>query len=729
MQTENTPIVKDLVLLGGGHAHALVLRMWAMKPQAGVRLTVINPEPTAPYTGMLPGFIAGHYTRKEIMIDLVRLARFANARLILDRATLIDPANKLIHLQGRAPLGYDLASLDVGITSDLPMVPGFSEHVVSAKPLGQLIDKWEAFVANAPQLAKLVVLGAGVGGVELAMAMSMRLQQAGKRPQITVVEKSGQALPQIGFGARAALQKASAALGISFRTHVYATGFDASTVTLNTGERLAHDFVVSVAGARPHVWLGESGLALQNGFVTINPLLKSSDPSIFAVGDCAEMTFAPRPKAGVFAVRQAPVLFHNLQAVLADKPLKSFAPQRDYLKLVSLGGKSAVADKFGLRSGGKWQWALKDWIDRAFMAKFDDLPRMHAAPLPPNSASALEAVMSAKPLCAGCGSKLGATALSRGLAHVAAPSRADVISGPGDDAAVLQAAGGVQVISTDHLRSFTHDPRLMARIAALHAMGDIWAMGAQPQVALAQVTLPRASDEIASRMLAEIMQEASATFQAAGADVVGGHSTFGAELTIGFTVTGLAPRAIAKSGAIAGDALILTKPIGTGVILAAEMAMAQISGLILGEVVAGAYASMTTSIGPGAAALAPFAHAMTDVTGFGLLGHLLEILEASSVGARLDLGSVPVLDGAQDLVDLGYGSSLETANRAATLGRVTGRVQPKTALLYDPQTGGGLLAIVPQNKLDAALGALRTAGQGAWVIGQISAGPVQVAVV
>ena len=144
------PQIRDLVLIGGGHAHALVLRMWGMDPLPGTRLTVIDPNPVAPYTGMLPGLIAGHYRRDELMIDLVRLARFAGARVILDRVTGIDPASRQIHLSGRPPLPYDLAAIDVGITSDLPDRPGAVEHAVAAKPLGRYSEAWEAFVANPP---------------------------------------------------------------------------------------------------------------------------------------------------------------------------------------------------------------------------------------------------------------------------------------------------------------------------------------------------------------------------------------------------------------------------------------------------------------------------------------------------------------------------------------------------------------------------------------------------
>ncbi|NTT87725.1 selenide, water dikinase SelD [Tabrizicola fusiformis] len=732
MQGGSVPVIRDVVLIGGGHSHALVARMWGMAPLAGVRLTIVNPGPAAPYTGMLPGLIAGHYARDEIMIDLVRLARFAGARLILDRATGLDLTAGRVMLQGRPPLRFDFASIDIGIGSDLPEVAGYAEHGVAAKPLGAYAEAWEAFVARALPAPRLVIIGGGVGGIELALASAHRLRMAGARPDVTVVDRGG-GLPNTGAAARAALLRHVRAAGIALVTGAEALRIGPDRVTLTDGQVLPSDFTLSVAGSRPQGWLAQSGLELHQGFVTVGPTLQSSDPRVFATGDCAHMAHAPRPKAGVFAVRQAPVLYHNLRAVLTEGRLRPYRPQRDYLKLVSTGGQAAVADKFGLRSGGGWLWRIKDRIDRKFMEKFADYPVMPAPALPDPQVAGLAEAMGDKPLCGGCGAKLAPGALAAALAGLPAPARADVLSGRGDDAAVLRwgAAGqgaGVQVMTTDHLRAFTADARLMARIAAVHALGDVWAMGAAPQAALAQVVLPRMAPDLAAAELAEVMEEAAAVFAAAGADVVGGHSSVGAELTIGFTVTGLAGHAVAKGGARPGDALILTKALGTGTVMAAEMAMARLPGLILGEAVAATLAQMGQPQAGAAAVLAPLAHAMTDVTGFGLAAHLLEMLEASGMAARLEAAAVPLLPGALELAAAGVASALAPGNRAVTIGRLVMAEGPLKALLHDPQTAGGLLAAVPPGEAAALLATLRAQGLPAAQIGTVEAGPVRLTV-
>ncbi|MEO0831236.1 MAG: FAD-dependent oxidoreductase, partial [Pseudomonadota bacterium] len=176
------PLTRDLVLIGGGHTHALVLKRWGMSPVPGVRLTVINPAPTAPYTGMLPGFVAGHYTRDALEIDLVKLARFAGARLIFGYADGIDLSAKRIHITDRGEIAYDIASIDVGITTAMPDLPGFAEYGVPAKPLGVFADRWSAYL-GASGKAQIAVIGAGVGGAELAMAMSHALARRGRETE------------------------------------------------------------------------------------------------------------------------------------------------------------------------------------------------------------------------------------------------------------------------------------------------------------------------------------------------------------------------------------------------------------------------------------------------------------------------------------------------------------------------------------------------------------------
>jgi selenide,water dikinase len=703
MDSSPLALTRDIVLVGGGHTHALVLRSWAMNPLPGARLTVINPEPTAAYSGMLPGHIAGHYPRAALDIDLVRLAQFAGARLVLGRAEGIDRDARQVRIAEGPAVGYDVLSLDVGVTSTMPRLPGFEAFGHPAKPLGPFAEAWQAYLDGAAAVG-VVVLGGGIAGVELAMAMRHRLTSEAREVPVTIVEKD-RALAALGPSARRKLLQSLRDEGVTLREGCTVTRVGESGVALADGTEIAADFVVGTAGAAAHPWLAASELANEEGFVTVNARLQSRDPSVFAVGDCAHLAETPRPKAGVYAVRQAPVLLHNLRAAATGAGgLKPYRAQKDYLKLVSLGRKAAQAERFGIALSSPALWTLKDRIDRKFMDRLNTLPPPERPVRPwPRAAGAAPG---AAERCGGCGAKLGAGALSAGLSHDA----------PGDDAAILTDGGETRVMSTDHLRGFIADPAAMARIAAVHALGDIWAMGGQPRAATATLILPNQSDRLAQRHVREIMHAARAVMAAAGAEIVGGHTTLGAEMTIGFTITGACTRPpITLAGAQAGDRLVLTKPVGTGVIMAAHMRWRA-----EGAHVAGALAQMMQPQHVAARLLAE-ARAMTDVTGFGLAGHLRAICIASGVGARLEVARVPLLPGAEAYARAGVRSSLFAENAAGFPAPETARA----ALMFDPQTSGGLLAAVPGDA-EALCASLRDEGIAAAVIGEITDVPGQV---
>ncbi|SMO96416.1 selenophosphate synthase [Thalassovita litoralis] len=713
------PLTRDLVLIGGGHSHALLLLKWGMRPLPGTRVTVINPGPTAPYSGMLPGHIAGHYTREDLEIDLVRLARFAGARVILGRAVGLDAQTKTVTLDDGRVIEYDVASVDVGITSELPQIPGFSQYAIGAKPLDRYAECWADFIATAHQTGQagpVAVIGGGVAGVELAMAMSFALRRATGASDVTVIEAAATIL-SADPKPREKLLQSLEENGVKICKSSVISEITPDGPKLTTGQIIPASLTIGVTGALPQAWLAQTGLPLTDGFINVEKTLQvQGQDDLFAVGDCAHLMHAPRPKAGVYAVRAAPVLYDNLCARLTGQDLRPFRPQKDYLKLISLGQTSALAEKWGRIWQGPWLWRLKDRIDRKFMRMFHDLPQMPQPDLPPVLTQGVrDELGDGQPICGGCGSKVGAGTLSGALASLPAPTRADVITGRGDDAAVLRIRSQHQVLTTDHLKAFTEDPALMARITAVHALGDIWAMGAKPQAVLASVILPRMSPALQARTMRDIMGAASDVFTSVGAEIVGGHSTQGPEMTIGYTITGLVDQAITHAGAQVGDVLILTRPLGTGVLLAAEM-QARANGRHVAKMLA-AMAEPQDK----AARILHMAHAMTDVTGFGLAGHLQAICQASGVGADLDLSHIPVYEGAIDMSQSGIKSTLYNANLMNA--PIIGLHGPKAALLHDPQTAGGLLAAVPAAHAPQILADLQQLGLPATQIGRIVEGP------
>jgi len=357
-----------VVLIGGGHSHALVLHALKAAPLSDADITVINPGTTAPYSGMLPGFLAGHYQRADLDIDLSKLTRDVGARLIDDRAVGLDLETKQVLLADGENVPYDVASVDVGITSHMNALPGFAENAIPAKPLADFATRWDGFRASEGS-KNVAIIGGGIAGAEIAMAMAYALRNDPSDVSVKLLDRS-EILSANSPTARKTVRRELHKNGVDVCEGIDVVAVTASGVLLRDGTEIKSNFVVGAAGATPHPWVKNTGLDLLNGFIKVNPHLLSNVPRVFAVGDCAEMVFDPRPKAGVFAVRQAPVLLNNIRNALSGRELERYDPQSDYLKLVSLGGKRAFGEKGGWGFSGQLVWLLKNKIDRDFMVQF-----------------------------------------------------------------------------------------------------------------------------------------------------------------------------------------------------------------------------------------------------------------------------------------------------------------------------------------------------------------------
>jgi len=718
------PVARDLVLVGGGHSHVAVLKRFGMKPPPGVRLTLICRELHTPYSGMLPGLVAGHYGFDDAHIDLGPLARFARARLVHDEAVAIDRGERRVRCRAHPPIAYDILSLDVGAA---PLLPDGAENVASVvpvKPIGRFLDHWQALVARvratrAPR--RIAVIGAGAGGVELILAARHRLRHeveaAGGAPvalAFLLVTDGDAILPTHAPSARARLVRILAEHGIEVLTGHRVVRVEPGALQCANGARIAADEVLCVTAAAAPAWLAETGLALDGGgFVAVRDTLQSvTDPAIFAAGDAAHMVAAPREKAGVYAVRQGPVLVRNLRSMLSGGTLHPYVAQRRHLALIGTGDDYAVASRGAWSAEGRWVWRWKQSIDRRFMRQYNHLPAMTAAP-ETDAAPRGDALAAMR--CGGCGAKIGSDVLKRALGRIAQPQGEGVVIGlaePDDAAVIAVPPGKVLVQSVDFFRAFIDDPFVFGKIAANHALGDIYAMGGEPHTALAIATLPVAPEDKLAELLFQLLSGAVEVLTASGATLVGGHTGEGAELALGFAVNGLADqgRLLRKGGMRPGDRLVLTKALGTGTLFAADMRLKA-----KGRWIEAALQSMLQSNRDAAACLVRHgATAATDVTGFGLAGHLVEMVEASGVAVELDLGAVPALDGAADTLRAGIVSTLQPENLRfrRALGGAAAERHPLYPLLFDPQTAGGLLASVPADCAPSCLQALRLLGYG-----------------
>ena len=362
-----------ILLIGGGHTHVVALRQLARCKPAGFDIHLVSPDLTTSYSGLLPGHIAGHWARHTLEIPLPPLCRTAGATLHSTRATALDPVEQTVGLANGDTLSFDYASLDIGAIADVAGPESLRKIGVPVKPLGPFADRWSDFVsrvATGELPPHAAVLGAGTAGVELALSMKYRLDRLGRSEPVRValIERGTNLLPGGTASMRTHLERELKRAGVAVVTGVSVVDADETGLRLTQYEDVPAGFVALATGARPHAWLAGTGLRLHDGFVCVGPTLQSlSHPHVFACGDTAHLAFDPRPKAGVFAVRQGAVLADQMIRLATNQPLAHYHPQKDYLKLVSLGRRRAIAQKWGVTLNLPGLWALKRHIDLKFM--------------------------------------------------------------------------------------------------------------------------------------------------------------------------------------------------------------------------------------------------------------------------------------------------------------------------------------------------------------------------
>ncbi|MGP4844182.1 selenide, water dikinase SelD [Marinobacter sp. 1Y8] len=743
MLTPAQPVLRDIVLVGGGHSHVGVLRYFAMNPLPGVRLTLICRDTHTPYSGMLPGYIAGHYSYDDVHIDLSRLAQYAGARFYRDEAVDIDRDKKLVHCAGRPPVTYDLLSINIGSAPKVEGIAGAHEFATPVKPIHGFNRRWLNILERVDQHSgplNIGIVGAGAGGVELTLAIQHRLikefrarNRSLESLRFHLFDSAKSVLPTHNDKVRDIFHRILTDRGVQLHLGSAVERLGDGSLHTADGHNVELDEVLWVTRAGGPAWLEKTGLALDDDgcILTRDTLQTQDDDAIFAAGDIANVVDHPREKAGVFAVRQSRPLALNLARAARGKALKPFTPQKQWLALISSGDRFAIGSRGDVAFKGRWVWLWKHWIDTRFMARFSKFPAMSSASgstdtsAASNADDARQAISAMAMRCGGCGAKVAGSSLSRALEKLQPLRRDDVIVGlhSPDDAAVLTVPPGKAVVHTvDFFRSFIDDPYVFGRVAANHSLGDIFAMGAEAQSATAVATIPQGLDSKVEDALFQMMSGAIEVLNAAGCSLVGGHTGEGQELALGFAINGLIDPAdvTSKKGLAPGDLLILTKPLGTGTLFAAHQQLKA-----KGRWIDNALTFMQQSSQQAAQCLRQYgARACTDVTGFGLVGHLVEMTRPSGVNAALSLSQLPVLDGAEDTLAEGIVSSLQPANRqieSAIANSSDWQADPRYPLLFDPQTAGGLLAGIPEKQAERCLAELKVLGYtDACVIGKVT---------
>ena len=640
-----------LVLAGGGHSHALLLKRWAMAPRSRPKrgVVLVNRHPTSLYSGMVPGLIAGIYRRDELSINLPHLCDRAGVAFVQAEIIGVDSQRQDLLLQARPSLHFGVLSLDVGaVTRNSDNVPG-----VPIKPLEEALHFLS--LQDPDDLEPFRIVGAGPAGIEVALALRRRWP----RRALDLQMREG----QLNATTHKILQRAQIRCVTDASTHP----------------------TLLCTGSRAPSWLATSGFAVDhNRRVLTNSFLQLEGyPHIFGSGDCAVMASKPRPASGVWAVRSALPLAQNLEAACNNQNLKPWTPQRHALQLIGTQNDAAWMQRGRARTGPfALLWTLKQAIDRSFMAGFSQQASM----------------ASAEPMaCRGCAAKLPARPLNAALSQVGLKAQPEDAANLGGTPALLQ--------SVDGFPALVSDPWLNGRLTALHACSDLWACGAAVTSGMAVVTLPSIHPTEQQELLRQTLAGVQSVLVEQGASLIGGHTlesrsptpsptTLG--LQVALSVNGQSSTPWSKGGIQPGDALLLSRPLGVGVLFAAAMA-----GTAKPKDVEAALSRMNQSQHHLVTALQNHGsaiHACTDVTGFGLLGHLGEMLEGSEpISVQLWSDRIPAHPGAMDYLERGLASSLAPSNREAW-SWLHGPIQldpaPSQAvleLLVDPQTCGPLL--------------------------------------
>ena len=726
---QSNPATHDVVLVGAGHTNMHIVRMFRMNPIRGVRLTVISPTGKAPYSGMLPGTLAGLYTPEDMTVDLYRSVEPVGMQLIVAPAVGLDAKKRRVLLKDRPPVRFDVCSVGIGSIPAMRELWQDEPNVLSIKPMATFLDRLNARLdkLESGSTAKVCVVGGGAAGTEVAFCVENHLKSRNIAASVSLIDGGTHILKGYLDKTRELAMAAFAKRGIEVLNSHRVRGFEDGKLLFEKQQPREADIVIwATAASAPPVLEYFDLPKTDDGFLAVNNTLRTtSGAPVFVVGDTASFVDQQVVKAGVYAVREGPFLWDNIKRFLSNKPLTEYKPQTGFMSLLATGDGRAIGQYKGRAFHGRWVWKLKDHIDRKFM-------RMHQAyepmaPVPPSK----DDVPAMK--CRGCGGKVGAGVLSAALDRLKVPygnnkeslltaSLANVGLSEPDDAAILDLTDGpANVVSVDFFQGFLSDPFIVGRVAALNSLSDIWAMGADNVGALAMVSLPEAAPGLQTETLYQLLAGGVHELNLAGAELLGGHTIESQDMTIGYTTLGrFAEGAVPfrKNGVKPGDLLVLTKPLGTGTILAAlgdgkcrsEWMDAMLPHMLVSNQGASRVAREFNIV------------AATDVTGFGLAGHMLEMLNPSNCSAKLNAANIPLYEGFEELTAVGVRSTLYPPNResAEAHGANIGSNDSAAAhALFDPQTSGGLLIAVSEADAGKLVEALHNAGcSRAAVIGQ-----------
>src|SRR6056300_1451653 len=683
IQIEEIPITNDLVLIGGGHSHLLVLMKLSKRPIKGNRITLITNEIDTPYSGMIPGYIEGIYSWRDSHIDLCRLCLKLNVRFIHAEVERVSAYNKEIYFKDRPKIKFDVLSINTGIQSNNSDIKGAAKYCLPVKPISKLANNFLNKITNYKSIA---FIGGGAGSVELALAIKKRFLNINQEIKITLISGKRGLLSAFPQKTKLISQETLKKFKIDIIEYNRVLEVTPKQIILSDKSILRIDKAILSTNSMTPKWLTRSDILLtRDNYILVNKSFQTNYKYVFASGDVIDFDNQNLKKAGVFAVRSGKPLAVNIKKFIIGKNLLEYKFNKNYLALIGTSKASAIATKYNLTFNSKFFFYLKSYIDKRFIKKFSDF-RIRKITDENNFMQ-----------CKGCAAKVPLNALRKALPQEIVSTSEDAVSVP-NYPDLFQ--------TVDMINSIITDPFILGKIAANHSISDLVSVNSQITSAMMILQLPFSKTEINSRDLEQVLLGAKEIFKLVDCPLIGGHTMIGKDKdpVIGFSILGQKQNKMEsiknRRNIKTKDLLILTERIGSGLIFAginnylidSHFQIDVIKQMIKGNINFGKICNQLNIL------------SMTDITGFGLANHLLNLIKRdnSKTGLTIYPNKIPLFEGVNECINKNIKSSLFESNYdIAQKDIIYKRDKSKIDnIIYDPQTVGGIAFIIPQEEKD-----------------------------
>ena len=702
IQIEEIPITNDLVLIGGGHSHLSVLMKLSKRPINGNRITLITNEIDTPYSGMIPGYIEGIYSWRDSHIDLYRLCLKLNVRFIHAEVERVSAHEKEIYFKDRPKIKFDVLSINTGIQSNNREIKGAAKYCLPVKPISKLANNFLNKITNFKSIA---FIGGGAGSVELALAIKKRFLNINQDIKITIITGKRGLLSTFPQKTKLTSLKTLEKFKIDIIEYKRVLEVKPKQIILSDKSLLKIDKAILSTNSMTPKWLAKSDILLtKDNYILVNKSFQTNYKYVFASGDVIDFNNQNLKKAGVFAVRSGKPLAINIKQFILGKKLVEYKFNKNYLALIGTSKRSAIATKYNLTFNSRFFFYLKKYIDQNFIKKFSDFRIRKKFTLDALKTDVLNIFVKHKEKitdendimqCKGCAAKVPLNALKQALPKDIVSTSEDAVSVPGQPELYQ---------TVDMISSIITDPFLLGKIAANHSISDMVSVNSKITSAMMILQLPLSKTEINSRDLEQVLLGANEIFKTIDCPLIGGHTMIGKDKDpiIGFSILGQKQKKIKimknRRKIKTKDLLILTEKIGSGLIFAginnylidSHFQTDVIKQMIKGNLNFGKISNQLNIL------------SMTDITGFGLANHLLNLIKRdnSKTGLTIYPNKIPLFEGVNECLNKDIKSSLFKSNYdIAQKDIIYKRDKSKLDnILYDPQTVGGIAFIIPQEE-------------------------------